>query len=1102
MLKCPQCGFENAGHSRFCSGCGVALQSTAPGLGLSLSERTLPDQEPPRPRASAGLDVTILDSDSGGAGPKVLSLVGNKEQYEVIDELGRGGMSVVYRARDRKLHREVALKRLLPKFTQRERAVARLMVEARSIANLQHPHIVNVFDIDQDQDGPYIAMELVAGQDGRPLTLAQKVQRDGLMNAVEAVDLAAKLCQAVAHAHQKGIVHRDIKPANILMTAEGAPKLLDFGVAQAAGETIGESLAGLTQDSATLGTLDYMAPEQENDAGSVDGRADIYSLGGVLYFCMTGLGARHFRESNVPSGLRGVLSKALEHNPAKRYARAEDFAAALQTVRSSLGANAAETPLPQPAEEEPAAEPLMGAEECTRVGLPPIPDDIVALHVKVGELERSIRQMENGTHPMMREVREQFLQKEAQWEALQKELALNVPQVPEEVRQRIEQAVAQDRSGSDMRLCAQFSEVPGTVLMAYLGRLRRAGWLSAERELARSRFDEAVAREVPPAKQEWSALESRLVARQREDFQEVLKTFFGRLQPAWEFPLQEWARIEGALTRRRYRWEMAETFRNAERFFDDWCCQRAEKEGATASWEEHLGSLPPGGRAEQARLAVQQLKDRAAWTQAIKEDRPESYQPYLAAFPEGQHAADARRMPARFAWEAARDKNTGEALQDYLRAWPVGPHAQEARKLLEVVSDDKAWAEAMSGGKREWFEAYLSDRPQGRHSAEARAGLDRCHARRRKILLCVGALLVLVAVGLAVLAWDAASRAQLAAIRKLAGNKDFPLARVELDVIKVPPWRASQVRTVRDEVERAAAAEKENLARLETEHQRQAEAQTQRRAREEADRRAREEARQAAQRALDHATKEKPFVNSLGMRFVPVPGTEVLFSIWETRLADYAAYASSNRGVAREWQNPTEDMVPVTPSKDCPVVNVNWDEANAFCAWLTKKEWQEGKLGARSQYRLPTDVEWSFAVGLPSEPGRTPMERNIKIQDQYPWGSQWPPPPGMGNFADESVRRKFPSWTVIMGYDDGFVTTSPVGRFASNQYGIYDLAGNAWEWCDDWYDGSERHRVMRGGSWGSGSRGELVSSRRNHDAPQSRHGDVGFRVVLGASSAR
>jgi len=75
-------------------------------------------------------------------------------------------------------------------------------------------------------------------------------------------------------------------------------------------------------------------------------------------------------------------------------------------------------------------------------------------------------------------------------------------------------------------------------------------------------------------------------------------------------------------------------------------------------------------------------------------------------------------------------------------------------------------------------------------------------------------------------------------------------------------------------------------------------------------------------------------------------------------------------------------------------------------------------------------------------------------------------------------------------------------RVASNQYGIYDLAGNAWEWCDDWYDGSERHRVMRGGSWGSGSRGELVSSRRNHDAPQSRHGDVGFRVVLGASSAR
>ena len=166
----------------------------------------------PHPPANAIPGATLADAEDGTVGAPALGLAGNKQQYEVLGEIGRGGMSVVYRARDRKLHRLVALKRLLPQFTQRERAVARLMTEARSIANLQHPSIVSVFDIDQDENGPYIAMEFVVAQDGQPRTLEQKIKQDGVLSERVAVELVLKLCGAVALAHSKRIIHRDIKP--------------------------------------------------------------------------------------------------------------------------------------------------------------------------------------------------------------------------------------------------------------------------------------------------------------------------------------------------------------------------------------------------------------------------------------------------------------------------------------------------------------------------------------------------------------------------------------------------------------------------------------------------------------------------------------------------------------------------------------------------------------------------------------------------------------------------------------------------------------------------------------------------------------------------
>jgi len=232
-----------------------------------------------------------------------------------------------------------------------------------------------------------------------------------------------------------------------------------------------------------------------------------------------------------------------------------------------------------------------------------------------------------------------------------------------------------------------------------------------------------------------------------------------------------------------------------------------------------------------------------------------------------------------------------------------------------------------------------------------------------------------------------------------------------------------------------------------------------------------------------------PYVNSLGMKFVEVPGTDVLFSIWDVRVQDYRAYAEANSSVDESWKNPQYQGVPVTPQETCPVVDVSWNDAKAFCAWLSRKE---GK-----QYRLSTDAEWSVAVGLENETGGTPKDKDGKIPGVYPWGATWPPPNDAGNYDDYNS-------SAIPGFHDGYPRTSPVGSFAANQFGLYDMGGNVWQWCEDWYDGDQKYRVLRGASWYGGDSGFLLSSYRDGYAPDDRNSNHGFRCVLvaGASAAR
>jgi len=251
----------------------------------------------------------------------------------------------------------------------------------------------------------------------------------------------------------------------------------------------------------------------------------------------------------------------------------------------------------------------------------------------------------------------------------------------------------------------------------------------------------------------------------------------------------------------------------------------------------------------------------------------------------------------------------------------------------------------------------------------------------------------------------------------------------------------------------------------------------------------------------DRATRDSPFENSLGMKFVPVPGSEVLFCIHPTRYKDYAVYAEETPGIAPNWKNQTfEESDEIERSDEHPAVNVSWEDAVAFCEWLSRRE---GRV-----YRLPTDAEWSLAVGLGRSESRSagspPAALSGRVPGEYPWGTRWPPPQGAGNYSDQTRRELAPNpgTSYIDGYSDGYPGTSPVMSFNANRIGLFDMGGNVWEWCEDRLDGATEPRVLRGASWRNPQEHTLRSSHRHGDPPSIRRDNNGFRVVLDLSPER
>jgi Tol biopolymer transport system component len=283
--------------------------------------------------------------------------------YEIIAPLGAGGMGEVYRARDAKLGRDVALKVLPAELADHPDALSRLEREARAVAQLSHPNILAIHGFGREGDTAYAVMELLEGE-----TLRARLEH-GALPARKAADLGAQIAEGLAAAHEKGIVHRDLKPENVFVTREGRVKLLDFGLAKSSPPTVRPgsntlSIERSTDPGTVMGTVWYMSPEQVRGE-SVDHRSDIFSFGVVLYEMLTG--ERAFQHetaaesmtailkedppeiaasgSGASSALQRIVQHCLEKKPGERFQSARDIAFALQALSGSAVANGPPIPV-------------------------------------------------------------------------------------------------------------------------------------------------------------------------------------------------------------------------------------------------------------------------------------------------------------------------------------------------------------------------------------------------------------------------------------------------------------------------------------------------------------------------------------------------------------------------------------------------------------------------------------------------------------------------------------------------------------------------------------------------------------------------------------
>jgi len=318
-VKCPKCHSENSETKQFCGDCGAPL----------------PSSKDIRPEVTGTLQTAIKELTTGS------TFAG---RYQVIEELGKGGMGRVYKVFDEKIKEKVALKLLKPEISADEQAIERFSNELRFARKIAHRHVCRMFDLGEDRGTHYITMEYVPGED-----LKSILRMMGQMSAGKAVLVVRQICEGLAEAHRLGVVHRDLKPQNIMIDRDGNVRIMDFGIARSL------KVKGMTGAGVVIGTPEYMSPEQI-EGQDVDSRSDIYSLGIILYEMMTGrvpFGGDTFlsiavkqkteqprnpRDLNpqIPDDIVRLILHCLEKDKAKRYQKVEDILSELDKIEKGI----------------------------------------------------------------------------------------------------------------------------------------------------------------------------------------------------------------------------------------------------------------------------------------------------------------------------------------------------------------------------------------------------------------------------------------------------------------------------------------------------------------------------------------------------------------------------------------------------------------------------------------------------------------------------------------------------------------------------------------------------------------------------------------------